>query len=75
MFIRKITISERFTDCHRVYNYDNNIHLHCSLKGEGLKTSHDRTDKKKEMGQEYTQWEKKPERPKRLNEDRGEGFR
>jgi hypothetical protein len=59
MFIRKITIFERHTYCHRVYNYDNNIHLHCSLKGEGLKTSHDRTDPKKKMGQEYMQWRKK----------------
>lgn len=30
--------------------YGNNIPLHCSLKGGGLKTSHDRTDKKKIWG-------------------------
>ena len=46
MFIRKFTIYERRTYCHRVYNYDNNIQLHCSLKGEELKTSHDSTKKK-----------------------------
>jgi len=66
MFIGKFTIYERRTYCHRVYNYDNNIQLHCSLKEEELKTSHDRT---KKNGTGIQAMEEKTERPKRLNKE------
>jgi hypothetical protein len=38
MFIRQNhTIRQTCTYCHRFYNYDHNIHLNCSLIGEGRK--------------------------------------